>query len=234
MQTARTLYPYVDGGVLCVVSSHELIQVPIWSGNRTINLDHVDSIRKQMDTSVRYLDKNYTVVVKTTKPEGAEEVLVERFVIDGQHRLHIMRSQLTSDATIAPFDVTCTMYYVTSEEEIETLFKRINFAKPIDYTSDPNLHITSIIKKLKENFNTNPKYPLIRDGTRAPYLDEKRLRIAMIPVGKQLLALTVDQVVSRFVEKNTLLITTGQPSDKTGTFALGAQASLSWIPAMFK
>ena len=55
------MHTFHDGSVLKVISAKELVKVPIWKGNRTMDVEHANKIRDAI-TKVESLDSGYRIV----------------------------------------------------------------------------------------------------------------------------------------------------------------------------
>lgn len=51
-----------DGSVLKIIRAKQLINIPIWKGNRIIDMKHVDELAAAVGENVKRLDFNYRIV----------------------------------------------------------------------------------------------------------------------------------------------------------------------------
>jgi hypothetical protein len=164
-----------DGSTLKQMSGRDLSSLPIWSGNRVIDEDHVHKISSTL-RSIKQLDhKPYHIV--TSKTDMGDTVTQ---IVDGQHRATILKKYYTNQCAnpfdMEEFNVLVIEKYVTCEEEIIDYFKMLNQTKAIQWREDPKMIVNRYIDALLKRFNTPKKY-LIRSGkTRFPYICVETLR----------------------------------------------------------
>jgi hypothetical protein len=56
------LYTYKDGSKLYKMSALMLTRLPIWKGNRIIDLEHVKNIKQSIDNKAYLLDSGYKII----------------------------------------------------------------------------------------------------------------------------------------------------------------------------
>jgi hypothetical protein len=172
------LHSLHDGSNVVLMWAKELIHVPVWQGNRIINMDHVEAIRRGIQGRVDHLDFGYHIVRSTEQDASGREIPVA-WIIDGQHRHHVLRDAFLREPELADFPVVVIERVVRSELDIIQCFNRINAVKPITW-SDPQLVVNEYIKEFIAVFNIK-KTPFIRNGsTHRPYLSVERLRAALL------------------------------------------------------
>jgi hypothetical protein len=171
----------------------------------------------------------YTVVLITV--DGQERI----FVIDGQHRLTIMKRYFQAldveDFTVLVVEVRCS-----DESEIIQRFKLLNQTKAIHWKEDPNMVANMFVDLLCREFNKNLKKPLIKPGkTNKPYLSSDRLREALIQRSVVNWRMTPQEFALRCREINDQKI---EDMDDTTTtkkraielnFALGIMDDFKWF-----
>jgi hypothetical protein len=174
---APPLHTFSDGSTLRVISSYELIRIPIWKGNRVIDTQHVETIKRAIGDKIRTLDSGYRIVIYKTV-DAAGRPTKESAIVDGQHRARVLRDFYESSLCEPPFPVVVTEKEVGSEIEVIAHFNAINNTKPIQYT-DTNLIINRYIEELETAFNTRrgAANKLIRPkATTRPFLCVERIR----------------------------------------------------------
>ncbi len=58
----KVLHRYHDGAVLRVISSRDLVRLPVWKGQRIMDPARVCEMKRAIGTNVRRLDAGYHVV----------------------------------------------------------------------------------------------------------------------------------------------------------------------------
>jgi hypothetical protein len=228
------IHTYHDGSRLFRMSARALCQIPIWKGTRKIELTHVYTIKSTIQSNIQLLDSGYKMI-----QYFEEEEILKSYVIDGQHRLSIVREYFQLNADHPDFMVTVTEIRVVSEVEAITYFNRINNVKPIQFEEDPTQIVNRYLSKLCEAF------PLILSGRRkAPNLSSDKVRDHLMEHVNQMKKITVEQFVEHCKRINGIWIEdlqTRLPEEKKETeinlmkkmmkydFALAMDRTLSWI-----
>jgi hypothetical protein len=159
------------------MTAHELLRIPIWKGNRILDSKHVDSIERAALGEVEMLDHGYCVVGVNEVDAGGNNV-EKSYVVDGQHRLEVLRRYFESTLCAPDFAVLVTVKHVKDEYEIIHYFNRINHAKPIQFR-EPAMIVNAYLGALTNAFN-GTKTLLIRNGrTCRPYMSADSLRDAL-------------------------------------------------------
>jgi hypothetical protein len=128
------------------------------------------------------------------EPDATGTPVRQSYLIDGQHRCHILRS-----ATALDFPVIVTEKDVASESDAIDFFNTINTVKPQQWSIDPALIVNLYIVELEKAF---PK--MIRPSTHRPYLSVDRLREALKRL--PLKAKAVTACVAKARAKNEVLL----------------------------
>jgi hypothetical protein len=192
------MHKFHDGSVLKIISSKELITIPVWKGNRIIDLDHVKTIHDAI-TDIQFLDSGYRIIhIEEENTFG--KTSMQSYLIDGQHRAHILREHYKTTLCEPEFDVVVIEKTVTSETEAIEFFNQINNVKPQQWKSEPAILIQPYIKELEKCFNT--KIKLIRPGnTCRPYLSIDKVRDILLKYSDNL-----SQSPSKITEFGKLII----------------------------
>ena len=206
-QVARAmdeLHTYNDGSKLYRMPVNDLLAIPIWKGNRIIDMTHVDAIKCAIErdkTNIESLDSGYQVIVYT-ETDAVGNTIIQKYVIDGQHRLRVIRESIRPLQTFA---VTVTEKVVADEAEAIAYFNRINSTKPLQYNEDPVLIVNKYIPGIVDAFPS--KKNLIRSKkTKRPYLYVEDLRTELLAHVDALKRITPDEFVRRMLENNASIV----------------------------
>ena len=178
------LHTLHDGAEVRIMSALELVRIPIWKGNRTINSDHVQRIKQSVGENVHTLDSMYRIVECAIEDAGGN-LTKEMHIIDGQHRAQVIKDHFSQSLCAADFNVLVIVKKVESELEIIHCFNTINCVNPITW-SDPNLIVNVYITELEKLFNTKKQMFIRRDSTKRPYLNAEKLREVLLSNSKKL------------------------------------------------
>jgi hypothetical protein len=177
------LHTYNDGSILKKTTIQALLKIPNWKGNRILDEVHADKLASSIDR-MESLDKGYFVIV-IEEPDAAGKITEQRYVVDGQHRLSILRRTFM----LGDFPATVTEKYVKSESEAIEYFNSINSSKPIHWEEDPMMVVNRFLAALETEFNAGLKKGdlLIRNAkTCRPFLCVDDIRQALIPLVERL------------------------------------------------
>jgi hypothetical protein len=175
------LHTYSDGSKLYRMSAKALTRIPIWKGNRIIDVTHVnnirDSIRDSIKNDVSILDSGYKII-QYDEIDETDKSVKKTYLIDGQHRMTIVTNYFETNIDANDFYLTVTEFRVESELEAIKYFNTINNVKPIQYQEDQNLIVNKYIQRLMIDYSGKSK--LVRNGiTKRPYLSVDKLRDAL-------------------------------------------------------
>lgn len=234
------LHTYSDGSHLFKMSARALTQIPIWKGNRILDKQHVENIKKAIDNKVQTLDSGFRIIQYQEIDIETGESIRKSAVIDGQHRHAIIKDYFNVNPLAKDFQITVTELQVESEEDAIEYFNKINNVKPIHYEVDDNLLVNKYIHKLCAAFPKNKN--LIRlTPTRRPYLHVDKLRNSLQKYVSELRKITPDEFTKRVLQLNqdTLKdLTTHPTTHKEYTlikkcietkFALAWDDSCKWV-----
>lgn len=174
-----------DGSQQRIMLARDLARLPVWSGNRMIDLDHAAKIKAGLK-SIDHLDLKPQHIVTQMKEteDGSKETVSE--IVDGQHRVSILKEQQAAVSTSTtpqtnPFDkndfkVLVIEKQCESEAEIIQQFNLLNTTKAIQWREDPRVAANRYLEALLKRFNTSKKQ-LIRPGkTRFPQVSVDAVR----------------------------------------------------------
>jgi len=162
------------------MSAIDLIKIPIWKGNRIIDLSHVQQIKDSIQGHINLLDSGYKIIKYVEEGcDESESNTIKSFIIDGQHRLMVLKDYFETAILllIEDFPVTVTEICVKSEIEAIEYFNRINNTRPIKFEEDINLILNKYIERLIKEFS--PELKLCRTtATKRPFLSIDKFREA--------------------------------------------------------
>jgi hypothetical protein len=195
------LHTYSDGSHLFKMSARALTQIPIWKGNRILDKQHAENIKKAINNQVHILDSGFRIIQYNETDQESGELIKKSAVIDGQHRVSIIRDYFNTNPLEKDFQITVTELQVDSEEDAIEYFNKINNSKPIQYEVDDNLLINKFIQKLCNAFPKNKN--LIRiTPTRRPYLHVDKLRNSLKKYVSELRKITPEEFTKRVLKIN--------------------------------
>jgi hypothetical protein len=151
------LHTYNDDSVLRLMTSRELVAIPVWKGQRIMDKEHAASIKKAVGANVKMLDSGYSIV--RYKEENADgSISMSSYLIDGQHRASVIRDFYSSTVCEPDFNVTLTEKTVDSESDAIMYFNKINNVKAQQWKMEPNLLINNYLHALESHFNKNKNF----------------------------------------------------------------------------
>lgn len=202
----QPLHTYHDGSVLGRLSARALLLIPIWKGNRIIDAAHIRTIRESVGDKIQHLDSGYRIICYNEEDANGAAV-TQRYIIDGQHRLSVLREYFAATLCAPDFPVTVTEITVDTETEAIDYFNRINTAKPIHFAEDPVLVMNRYVAKMQELFQGRRKMQLLRSvATHRPFLHVDRLRDALSANYDALIRVSVADFGVRLAAKNTAIL----------------------------
>ncbi len=195
------LYTYSDGSHLFKMSARALTQIPIWKGNRILDKQHAENIKKMVGDNIQTLDSGYNTIQYLDLDPETDEHIKRSYIIQGQHRASIIRDYFNTNPLAKDFQITVTELQVESEEDAIEYFNKINNVKPIQYEVDDNLLINKFVQKLCEAFPKSKN--LIRQTTtRRPYLNADKLRNSLKKYVTELRKITPEDFTKRVLQIN--------------------------------
>ena len=198
------LHIYSDGSKLFKMSASALMRIPIWKGNRIIDLDHVKNIKESIDYKAYLLDSGYKTVQYDEMDEN-NKPFKKTYLIDGQHRISVVADYFENIQDAKDFSVTVTEIRIDSEVEAIEYFNRINNVKPIQFKEDPNLIINKYIQRLLTSYPVKSK--LFRNGaTKRPYLSVDKFRDALLKRVDNLKKISIEKFIKECKITNTKII----------------------------
>jgi hypothetical protein len=243
---AHTIHTYNDGSKLTLLTARSLCAIPIWKGNRIIDTEHVENIRRQVGHNIRRLDSGYRII-QYNEVDAEDRLVIQKYIIDGQHRVSVLKDFFAQNLCEEDFPLTATEISVNSEADAIQYFNTINNAKPIQFKEDPNLIVNKYIAKLSETFQQADKkaIQLIRSTrTQRPYLHVDSIRdvflrriesLKMIPLDR--FQESIRAVNKRLLRLLELQLATGLLKKEQGVaercielkFALAFDPKFEWV-----
>ena len=198
------LHTYSDSSKLYRMSVLALLRIPIWKGNRIIDLEHVKNIKESVDYKAYFLDSGYKTVQYDEMDENNKPVK-KTYLIDGQHRISVVIDYFENIQDAKDFSVTVTEIRVDSEADAIEYFNKINNVKPIQFKEDPNLIINKYLQRLIGSYPVKSK--LFRTGaTKRPYLSVDKFREALLKRVDNLKKISIEKFIKECKTTNTLII----------------------------
>ena len=186
------LHTFSDASVLQKIKAKELIGIPVWKGNRFIDIAHAQQIKHAIADNIERLDSSIFGIVKYK--DGSSE---QRFLVDGQHRQYVMKKYYEENVLFAlNFDVLLIEKTVESEADAIEYFNTLNNTKA-QQDHDPKLlankYILTLIKHFKKLIRPEGK------TTKRPFLSSDLLRKVLEENASKLKQ--SDENVKNFVQK---------------------------------
>jgi hypothetical protein len=186
------------------MSASALMRIPIWKGNRIIDLEHVKNIKESIDYKAYFLDSGYKTVQYDEMDENNKPVK-KTYLIDGQHRISVVIDYFENIQDAKDFSVTVTEIRVDSEADAIEYFNKINNVKPIQFKEDPNLIINKYLQRLIGSYPVKSK--LFRTGaTKRPYLSVDKFREALLKRVDNLKKISIEKFIKECKTTNTKII----------------------------
>jgi hypothetical protein len=236
-----TLHTYADGSVLGLMSARTLISIPIWKGNRILDKTHMNAIKASV-ADPRQLDSGYKLVCYT-EPDANGITVTQRYIVDGQHRVSVLKDYFAGELCAADFNVTYTEINVRDEAHAIAYFNKINHAKPIQFKEDPQMIVNRYIAAFGDCWPS--RHRILRTAaTHRPFMHVERLRCALLAHVDVLTNKSVSWFMDTVKRKNgallreyELLLASGAESKDVKIieraqeigFALAVDPKLRWV-----
>jgi len=185
------LYTYSDSSKLYKMSALTLCRIPIWKGNRIIDLEHVKNIKESINSN--------------DEVDESDKPIRKTYLIDGQHRISVVSNYFENINDAKDFEMTVTKIRVDSEIEAIEYFNKINNVKPIQFKEDPNLIVNKYLLRLIASFPVKSK--LFRNGaTKRPYLSVDKFSDALLKRVDNLKKISIEKFIKECKTTNTKII----------------------------
>lgn len=199
----QILHTYNDGSQLYKMSARALSKIPIWKGNRIIDMNHVINIKQSIYHNIKLLDSGYKII-RYMEEDEEEKCISKYYLIDGQHRVSIVSEYFRNDPNAIDFMVTVTEISVESETEAIQYFNQINNVKPIQFEEDANMILNRYLDKLIKSFPI--KMNFFRSSTRRPYLSIDKFREILQKKIHLLRKISIDVFIEKCKEMNEKIL----------------------------
>jgi len=164
-----------EGAVFSVIPASRLASIEVWKGNRTLDKTHVERISREMK-QVQDLNSDVFKILCIIEDDEPK-----KYLYDGQHRQCIIKHYFSEKFDNPDFDVLISEKVCKDESEAIELFKKTNMTKSIQWKDDPILVANNYVALFTQEFNRDPKNPLVRSGkTKKPYISSDKLREELI------------------------------------------------------
>lgn len=167
------LHRFNDNSVLKKINVKELITIPVWRGNRYIDTEHAEQIKKSIGSNIENLD---TTIFRLIKYKDGDKLQI--FLIDGQHRQYVLRKYFEETVCPYSFEVLVVEKDVYEESDAIEYFNTLNNVKP-QFENDLKLLANKYIQALEKTYNKNKNNSMIKPegkSTRRPFLSSDNLR----------------------------------------------------------
>jgi len=185
-------HTFSDGSVLKNMKAKELVGIPVWKGNRFIDIEHAHKIKEAIGNSIESLDSSIFRIVKYKDGD-----VLQRYLVDGQHRQYVLKSYYEDNVLFAlNFDTTVIEKSVECEADAIEYFNTLNNVKP-QQDNDPKLLANKYILALEKHYKK-----LIRPegvSTKRPFLSSDALRKVLEENGT--LLKQSNDVITKFIKK---------------------------------
>jgi hypothetical protein len=131
----KTVFESADGSKFKVLSAKELSLLPIWSGNRVLDTEHVRRIKESVGSNIHKLNLNPFRIAGLIQEDG----ICTSYIIDGQHRCQVIKDYFQSEKFPIDFPVLVAGRVYDNEDEIIEAFKVLNNTRSIAWKEDPNM-----------------------------------------------------------------------------------------------
>jgi molecular chaperone DnaK (HSP70) len=198
------LHIYSDSSKLYKMSALSLSRIPIWKGNRIIDLDHVKNIKESINHNAPLLDSGYKII-QYDEVDNNEKPIKQSYLIDGQHRMSVVNDYFENMKGAKDFHVTVTEIRVDSEADAIEYFNKINNVKPIHFKEDPKLIVNKYIQRLINSYPIKSKF--FRNGiTKRPYISVDKFREALVKRSDNLKKISIEKFIKECKLMNTKII----------------------------
>lgn len=177
------IHIYPDGSKLLVSSAKEVVDIPIWKGNRLLDIAHANKIKENIGFNIQSLGNSMFRTVSYYELDASNSNVLQTYIIDGQHRAHVLRQHFKENMCEEDFPITVTEKHVSSESEAIEYFNVINNVKAMSWEHDPRQLANKYLSALDKRFKSEHKKKgaMIRPGnTKRPYLSSDVLREQLI------------------------------------------------------
>lgn len=222
------IHTYADDSQLIKISLASLLALKPWSGQRLIVPERVDKLATDVGNNVLQFDRDFKLM-KYTHDDGESPI----YIIDGQHRIEVIKRYFAKKICSISSDVTATLYTLDNEESANALFRKINNVMAIDIVVDHTLEINEMVENVEKQFGKQHVRP---DRIRRPYLSSDIVRTWIKSLfDSERYGITSKNVINTLIKVNLSECMKFKkfppkklPSEKSFTAALDAGFILPW------
>lgn len=218
-----------DGSVWRKIPASKLCLYPIWEGNRIIDHSHIKDLEERIGiNNANILNSS----IFRTITIWSEDDSMNTFIIDGQHRIEIIKKYLIKNSD---FDCIVSDKIVDSEADAINYFKIINSHKNIPWKEDSKLIANKFVAKFEEEFNKRFEGVIKNTKTRKPYISTEKLRETLVKAKVELWKKTPSEFVEDCLNKNEQYLSILNPQNSLEEkaisigFSLGCISMNEWI-----
>ncbi len=175
---SSSLFRLANGSDVRIISAKDLIRIPVWKNNRIIDREHAATIQRDVGAAVSTLDHGYHIAILPEEDAGGHTV-DQQYIIDGQHRLQVLKSHFDGTLCAADFPVLIFERRFATEGELIEYFNIINNSKPVQPWVDEALIMNNYVKAVELAFHSKRHIFIRSGGCHRPYLSSDRLREAL-------------------------------------------------------
>lgn len=173
----NNLYKFSDGSVLKLMDAKELSAIDIWHSQRTLDINHKQTIQKQVNNTIQALDGSLYHIVRYPPDEEGEQDICR--IIDGQHRASVLRDYFQKEG-VASFQVLVKEKFCKTEEEAILYFKILNNTKAIEWKEDPKLVAQKFMSALLAVFENEKNKFFRANKTKRPFVQIEKLQAVFV------------------------------------------------------
>lgn len=175
--SSSNLYKFSDGSVLKLMDAKELSAIDIWHSQRTLDINHKQTIQKQVNNTIQALDGSLYHIVRYPPDEDGEQDICR--IIDGQHRASVLRDYFQKES-VASFQVLVKEKFCKTEEEAILYFKILNNTKAIEWKEDPKLVAQKFMSALLAVFENEKNKFFRANKTKRPFVQIEKLQAVFV------------------------------------------------------
>ena len=110
------LHTFSDKSILQKISAEALILIPVWKGNRFIDLNHANKIKESINGNIESLDSTIFRVVKYKDGDSDQ-----RFIVDGQHRQYVIKKYY-EEFQVLPLNFQVLIIYISIRNPLQKTY----------------------------------------------------------------------------------------------------------------
>lgn len=218
MENTGILFKHADGSFLYETSAKWLCNVPVWSGQRTLNEEHGLKIYEKIRGNPSLVNTAiFTVAIVPSTPidEMSDISSNDRnFLLDGQHRQFAIRRIFSENPTAEDFTVLVRMKEFSSSKEIIHEFQVLNSTLAMKYSESEEAKTHKFIMDINERLGNRKKVgnkvlidePIKPSTTHRPWASEEDFTLALKKHKYLAGDIDIDEIVEKTISKNKALM----------------------------